>query len=181
MSDQLGPQHDVRSLPYRVAVLCYLYDRQGRLLMLHRRKPPNSGRYSPVGGKVEVAEGESPHACAAREVREEARIEAAPEEMRLCGIISEHAYEGQTHWLIFCFELTRAVAEGEIPSMELDEGRLEWVPQEQVERMPIPQVDREILWPLIRRHRGGLFFVDIDCACDPIRWVLRESVPGPVR
>ena len=29
--------HDARSMPYKIAVLCYLYDTEGRLLLLHRR------------------------------------------------------------------------------------------------------------------------------------------------
>lgn len=32
-------------LPYRIAVLCYLYDERGRVLLLHRRKSPNAGLY----------------------------------------------------------------------------------------------------------------------------------------
>ena len=37
-------------LPYRIAVLCYLYDEHGKQLLLHRIKPPNADRYSPIGG-----------------------------------------------------------------------------------------------------------------------------------
>ena len=44
--------HDARSKPYKIAVLCYLYDEEGRLLLLHRRKPPNRDMYSPIGGKL---------------------------------------------------------------------------------------------------------------------------------
>ncbi len=28
-------------LPYKIAVLCYLFDEQGRVLLLHRKKQPN--------------------------------------------------------------------------------------------------------------------------------------------
>ena len=44
-------------LPYRIAVLCYLEDLDGRLLMLHRRKEPNAGMHSPIGGKLEISIG----------------------------------------------------------------------------------------------------------------------------
>ena len=74
--------HDVRGMPYKVAVLCYLYDPQGRLLLLHRRKPPNRDMYSPIGGKLEVAQGEGPHECALREIREEACVALKPEEIK---------------------------------------------------------------------------------------------------
>ena len=30
------------TLPYKIAVLCYLYDDAGHVLMLHRRKAPNA-------------------------------------------------------------------------------------------------------------------------------------------
>ena len=53
-------------LPYKIAVLCYLFDREGRVLLLHRERPPNRGLYSPVGGKLEQSLGESPTACAIR-------------------------------------------------------------------------------------------------------------------
>ena len=56
-TDQISGPYDANVLPYRVAVLCYLYDHEGRLLLLHRCKAPNSGRHSPIGGKLELAEG----------------------------------------------------------------------------------------------------------------------------
>ena len=37
MSDLHAPAYDTAKLPYKVAVLCYLWDAQGRLLMLHLR------------------------------------------------------------------------------------------------------------------------------------------------
>ena len=52
---------DHQQLPYRIAVLCYVYDDDGRVLLLHRAQSPNLGMYSPIGGKLEVSIGESPH------------------------------------------------------------------------------------------------------------------------
>ena len=46
------------TLPYRIAVLCYLYDDDGNLLLLHRKQNPNRGMYSPIGGKLDLASGE---------------------------------------------------------------------------------------------------------------------------
>ena len=40
-------------LPYKIAVLCYLFDERGRVLLLYRRKPPNRDLYSSVGGKLD--------------------------------------------------------------------------------------------------------------------------------
>jgi len=169
--------HDVRRLPYRIAVLCYLYDAQGRVLMLHRAKDPNRGMYSPIGGKLEAEEGESPHDCAVREIFEEAGIEVANEEVRLTGIVSEAAYEGKTHWLIFLFEVTRPIDHAEIIAMDFDEGSLEWIDVDSVETLQIPDTDRQVMWPLVREHRGGFFQVHIDCRAEPFTWAVNESVP----
>ena len=168
----LGPGS---ALPYRIAVLCYLYDEHGSVLMLHRRKPPNVDMYSPIGGKLEVAQGESPHECALREIREEAALQLAPSELRLAGIVSETAYQGETHWLIFLFEVTRAIGRHEIPHADFDEGRLEWVPADRVADLPIPETDRLIMWPNVRRHHGGFFMVHIDCRQAPMTWRVWES------
>jgi len=94
--------------------------------------------------------------------------------------VSERAYQGQMHWLIFLFECVRAVGQAEIPLREFDEGRLEWVPAAGVERLPIPATDRDVMWPLVRAHRGGGFFsVDIDCAVEPMVHRVRESRRAP--
>ncbi|MHC4948953.1 MAG: NUDIX domain-containing protein, partial [Planctomycetota bacterium] len=113
------------NLPHRTAVLCYLYDGDGHVLLLHRSKNPNAGMYSPVGGKVDVHLGEGPHECAVREIREEVGLDVPFEDVRLTGIVSERAYEGEKHWLIFLFEVTRPVGPGQVERMEFEEGRLE--------------------------------------------------------
>jgi 8-oxo-dGTP diphosphatase len=162
-------------LPYRIAVLCYLYDARGHLLLLHRRKDPNAGMYSPIGGKLDLDRGESPHACAIREIHEESGVELTDHEVRLAGVVSETAYEGDDHWLLFLFEVVRPVAGTEIGSLEIDEGTLVWVAPDEVEQLDIPYTDRHIMWPLVRQHRGGFFMVDIDCREQPIRWRVQES------
>jgi len=143
------PSHpyDARALPYKIAVLCYLYDEEGRLLLLHRRKPPNRDMYSPIGGKLEIADGEGPHDCALREIREEASVVLGPDEIRMIAIVSERAYQGEEHWLIFLFEATRPIRRDEIPHSEFDEGRLEWHAVEDIEKLPIPATGREVMWP----------------------------------
>jgi 8-oxo-dGTP diphosphatase len=174
-SKSLQPGH---SLPYKIAVLCYLYDSAGRVLMLHRIKQPNAGMYSPIGGKLDFETGEGPHGCALREIREEAGIELEDDDIRMTGIVSERAYEGQTHWLLFLFEVTRPIAHEEIKAMQFDEGQLEWVPAEEVENLDIPFTDREVMWPLVQSHRGGYFMVHIDCSAQPIKWTVQESFKG---
>jgi 8-oxo-dGTP diphosphatase len=164
-----------QALPYKIAVLCYLYDGEGRVLLLHRKQMPNAGMYSPIGGKLHLDEGEAPHACALREIREETGIALESDEVRLCGIVTECAYEGQTHWMLFLFEVMRPVRHDELQWTEFKEGRLDWVAVEKVERIAIPETDRAVMWPLVQQHRGGFFMAHIDCTAAPMKWSLHES------
>ncbi|MCH2134042.1 MAG: NUDIX domain-containing protein [Phycisphaerales bacterium] len=171
----MTPEPANPELPYRIAVLCYIYDAEGRLLMLHRAKPPNRDLYSPVGGKLETTEGESPWACARREIEEETGLILDPDDIRLCGMVSETAYEAAGHWLIFLFEVTRPIAPGELSFTEFDEGTLEWIATDAVLDLPIPETDRRVIWPLVQKHRGGFFGVHIDCRTDPFTWSLAQD------
>ena len=53
------------------------------------------------------------------------------------------------HWLIFLFETTRPVDHALVPEKEFDEGRLEWVPFEDVANKNIPWTDQQIMWPAV--------------------------------
>ena len=170
-----SPQYDTAALPYKVAVLCYLWDERDRLLMLHRRKLPNVDMYSPVGGTIEISRGESPHECAVREVHEETGLRVGDDQMRLFGMVSERAYQGEMHWLIFLFECVRRVQPEEVTHVDFDEGRLEWHEVAAVEKLPIPETDREFLWPTVRAHRGGFFVLHIDCRGERLVSTLDES------
>jgi 8-oxo-dGTP diphosphatase len=170
--------YSITDLPYKIAVLCYLYDEHNQLLLLHRLKEPNAGNYSPIGGKLEVAIGESPHACAIREIYEESGVIVTASDIRLSGMLAEKAYSEdreQTHWLLFLFEVKRPIQHDEIENMEFEEGTLEWVHVDDVENKNIPQTDRQIIWNLVKQHRGGFFAVDIDCSQDPFTWEIKEE------
>ncbi len=163
-------------LPYKIAALCYLFDEHGRVLLLHRRKPPNRDLYSPIGGKLEQAIGESPVACAQREIREETGLEIPIDRLHLTGIVSEHAYAGETHWLMFLFEVVGAVT---LAEKEIDEGMLEWHDPEEIASLDIPETDRCVIWPLFWQYRGAFFTVHIDCSSTPMRWQVEQRPQGP--
>lgn len=167
MNDLHHANYETSNLPYRIAVLCYLWNHEEdreRLLMLHRAKAPNLGMYSPIGGKVEISEGETPHECAVREIEEEAGLTFAPEDVHLLGVVAEKGYQDEMHWLLFLFEVGRPVEASEIEQYVFNEGELKWIPIDEVGDLGIPETDREVIWPQVRDHRGGGFFMtDIDC------------------
>ena len=150
----------MQKLPYKIAVLCYLFDAQGRLLLLHRAQNPNKGLYSPIGGKLHMAEGESPAACALREIHEEVELDMDYADLHLAGLVSETAFNGQTHWLMFLYEVMRPV---QVTRTEFEEGTLEWHDMDQVESLNIPETDRRVIYRLFRKYRGDFFHVHIDC------------------
>ncbi len=159
---------DARSFPYKIAVLCDLRDRDGRILLLHRAKDPNKGLYSPIGGKLDTHTGESPAMCAQREILEEAGLEVRIEDLHLGGMISEHGFNGETNWLLFWYRVLPPV---DLEPFEMREGRLEWHHEASLDSLPLPDTDRRIIWPLVRAHDGnghdaaarGFFAVHIDC------------------
>jgi len=162
-------------LPYKIAVLCDLRDASGRVLLLKRAKAPNRGLYSPIGGKLETGLGESPAQCARREIMEEAGIDVPLERLRLALMVSEQAYEGETHWLMFVYRVDGAV---EVAAGEMDEGELEWVEPGDVDSLPMPETDARFIWPALREHEGGFAAIHIDCRESPIR-AATEGVHGP--
>ena len=163
-------------LPYKIAVLCYLYDRDGRLLLLHRVKPPNKDLYSPIGGKLHMDLGESPLQCALREIEEEVDVTLSPADVGLAGLISETGYGNEHHWLMFLYEVRRPV---EVHRMEFREGRLEWHSFDSIDKLPIPRTDRDVIFPLLRRFRGRFFHAHIDCRDGRCDWRLEHPTAVP--
>lgn len=95
--------------PFKISVLVFLRDARGRLLLIKRRKAPNLGCWSPIGGKLEMARGESPFECAIRETAEEVGLAVTEQDLRLFGYISEKNYEGGGHWLMFLFDCKKTL------------------------------------------------------------------------
>ena len=79
------------SLAYKIAVLVFLENEAGEQLLMLRAKPPNLGIWSPIGGKLEMATGESPFECAVRETGEETGEAVAASDFHLFATIAEKA------------------------------------------------------------------------------------------
>jgi 8-oxo-dGTP diphosphatase len=167
------------ALPYKISTLLYCFNEREETLLLKRTQEPNRDLWSPCGGKLEMATGESPHACACREAHEEAGLQLTPADLHLAGIISEHGYEGRTHWLMFLFEVKMKLKTLPPPHPE---GRFEFFPREKITALNIPQTDRERIWPWFWQFRGGFFVAHCHCHADGRNeWTLEESVAADVR
>ncbi|MCB1125971.1 MAG: NUDIX domain-containing protein [Verrucomicrobiae bacterium] len=161
-------------LPHKIATLLYCFDEQGAVLLMERAQEPNLGQWSPAGGKLHTALGESPYACACREAREELGIEIGPADLHLAGVISEEGYEGTAHWLMFLFEVRPRLRETPAP---IREGRFAFIPREKLPDLNLPRTDREMIWPLFWRHRGGFFAAHCRCLPnDREEWSVQESL-----
>lgn len=161
-------------LPYKVATLLYCFNEADEVLLLERANEPNRGFWSPCGGKLHTDAGESPYACACREADEELGLRITPGDLHLTGLVSEHGYQGQAHWLIFLFEVTRRLRE--CPPKHR-EGTFCFFSRGQLAALNIPQTDRETIWPLFWQHRGGFFAVHCHChEAGRNEWTVEESI-----
>jgi 8-oxo-dGTP diphosphatase len=160
-------------LPYKVATLIYAFDQQDEVLLIERTQEPNRGFWSPCGGKLKMDLGESPYACASREAEEELGIHVTAADLHLTGLVSEHGYQGQTHWLMFLFTIKPALSALPPPHRE---GRFQFFPRPALDSLHIPQTDRERIWPWFWQHRGGFFAAHCHGHADGRNdWVLEAS------
>ena len=165
-------------LPYKISVLVFVENKAGELLLIERTKAPNAGRWSPIGGKLEMPTGESPFECAAREVGEEIGLKIIAErDLHLFAMIAEKAYEGQSHWLMFLFRCQVSIAA--LPPT-IDEGRFGFYSRAAIERLPLPETDRQALWPFWDRHRTGFVALRADChPSQKLDVIIEQVLPGP--
>ncbi len=160
-------------LPYKIATLLYCFNRKEQVLLMQRAQEPNLGLWSPCGGKLRMDEGESPYACACREAREEIGLNLEPADLHLTGIVSEHGYEGQRHWLMFLFEVKPRLERLPPPHRE---GSFAFFEASEIASLRIPRTDAEQIWPLFWRHRGGFFAAHCRCQSDGRNeWTVEES------
>lgn len=122
----------------KLATLCYL-KQDGKTLMLHRNKKAtdmHAGKWNGLGGKLEP--GESPEQCVIREVREESGLEIR--NPRYHGLLLFADFQGED-WYVWVF--TAREFSGQMT--ESAEGRLAWIPDEEILLLPLWPSDRVFL------------------------------------
>jgi 8-oxo-dGTP diphosphatase len=163
------------ALPYHVSTLLYCFNERDDVLLLARAQEPNRGLWSPCGGKVRTDLGESPYAGACREAQEELGLRFTPADLHLTGLVSEHGYAGQAHWLMFLFEVRPRLTALPPPHRE---GTFQFFPARALASLPLPQTDREQIWPLFWQCRGGFFAAHCHCRADGRHdWTIEETRP----
>ena len=162
-------------LPYKISVLVFVENAAGELLLMLRAKQPNLGVWSPIGGKLEMATGESPFDCAARETHEETGLQISPADLHLFAMIAEKAYQGETHWLMFLFRCKTPI--GPLP-VDIDEGKFGFFTREQIKTLPIPETDQAALWPVFDQYRESFVSLRADCSVSPIKITIEQMTPA---
>jgi hypothetical protein len=95
-------------------------------------------------------------------------------DLHLAGLVSEHGYQGRSHWLMFLFEVKRKLAGAPPPHRE---GRFQFFRRAALEGLNLPQTDRERIWPWFWQHRGMFFAANCHCYPDGRNeWTLEESL-----
>ncbi|MCB0045606.1 MAG: 8-oxo-dGTP diphosphatase [Caldilineaceae bacterium] len=140
----------------QLATLCYIR-RGDQTLMLHRIKRPNdihAGKWNGLGGKFEP--GETPEACARREIQEESGLAVA--NLQLRGVLTFPAFDEEVDWIAFVF--TADYAGGEI--IDPPEGVLAWIDNQKLPDLALWPGDRIFLpWLDGERFFSGRFdYVD---------------------
>lgn len=130
-----------------LATLCYVR-KGGKTLMLHRNKRDgdiHGGKWNGLGGKMNVSE--TPEECVVREVKEESGFSI--ERPILRGIITFPAFKNEEDWYVYVF--TASDPKGKLT--ESDEGRLEWIEDEKVPKLPLWEGDPIFLEWIYKEER----------------------------
>jgi 8-oxo-dGTP diphosphatase len=120
----------------KLATLVYV-KRPGQTLMIHRVKKANdmhAGKWNGLGGKFEP--GETPEACAIREIYEESGLRIEQPEWR--GLLTFPGFRAGEDWYAFVF-VARHFSGTLIDSSE---GVLAWIDDDKLLDLPLWEGDR---------------------------------------
>ena len=133
----------------QLATLCYVR-RNRQTLMLHRNKKANDmheGKWNGLGGKFDP--GETPEACAIREIYEESGL--IVRNPALQGILTFPAFNDDIDWYAFVF-VAREFS-GEL--IESPEGDLAWIDDAALLDLPLWPGDRPAVPVFSTAECGG--------------------------
>ena len=143
----------------KLSTICYL-DNGTQFLLLHRNKKENDiheGKWVSVGGKFEP--GETPEACAIREIKEETGLTASRLDLKGFITFPNFTQDGQD-WYSFVYRVTEFT--GELIA-DCNEGTLEWVDYDQVLKKPTWEGDYTFLkWILADEPYFSAQFTYVD-------------------
>lgn len=160
--------------PMKLATLCYLR-RDGHTLMVHRIKKADDiheGKWNGLGGKFEP--GETPEECATREIFEESGLRAC--NLQLKGILTFPLFAHDEDWYAFVFVITEF--DGEL--IDSPEGRLRWVPDEELLSLNLWEGDRVFL-PWLERpgfFSGKFSYMDGRLQSHSMTYYPMDGEPG---
>ena len=120
----------------KLATLCYIR-KDHHTLMVHRIKKENdmhAGKWNGLGGKLEP--GETPEACATREIWEESGLRV--KNLILRGVITFPGFAADEDWYTFLFVIDDF--EGEL--IDSPEGTLQWIPDDELINLHLWPGDR---------------------------------------
>lgn len=109
----------------KLATLCYVKYR-GKTLMVHRVKKANdmhAGKWNGLGGKFEP--GETPEACAIREIEEESGLRVQTPQLH--GVLTFPAFSDDEDWYAFLFTVHISAAQYAQELIDSPEGELRWI------------------------------------------------------
>lgn len=136
-----------KKLP-RVTVDAFVRDRQGRLLLVRRGRPPFLGNWALPGGFCEY--GETTEACCARETREETGIMVRVG--RLLGVYSDPRRDPRWHTVTVLYA-ARPIRGRAIGSDDAAEAR--WFPKNDLDGLRFAFDHGMIIREQLRRRRRG--------------------------
>lgn len=120
--------------------------------------------------------GESPFEAARREVAEEVGLVVEDADLHLFAMIAEKNYEACGHWLMFLFAAHLRIED--LPPA-IDEGHFAFISRDKILSLPIPETDRQALWPLYFEHRHGFVSLRADCrAGNDIDFIYEQRMEG---
>lgn len=120
----------------KLATLCYV-QKDNKTLMLYRNKKENDyheGKWNGLGGKFEI--GESPEACAIREIKEEAGLTV--KNLIMKGFITFPLFDGKDDWHVFLF----VIDEFDGKLINSPEGELEWIDNDKLSEINLWEGDK---------------------------------------